>query len=617
MKLYCFLIALLFFSSCSKIKDVEGMSSGDGNLTVRISLSDNDEIPISNNAIRNIEKTIAVNKPYELAFNDFNALIEPITELVPSNSTINASIIPSASNKRNVATSNVDANIRCRLKIRKKSTTTWVVNQVISNRQTPEIRINAGFEYEWFAYSFNETIDPIDVDASGKIPSSSIKDKDFIYAKGTINAEYGDNYLEVVLKRKTSMFAIDLDTQGLFGTIENGTHLEIGLVTGSDTSTFTNFLKFYDFDFINDTYLPSGEIAGTNKVNGNDMEAVIGFNNSIKKATFYTAGNSQNISANSIYVKLNPLSIRTANNIRTRTFPKVGALAFAYDNNGNLQTDPTPIFSISNSAFSVTRGKKYKSTIRAIEKGLIIDGVEWARSDLYYKDNTDNGSVPSPYRFLTRFTQEYNSTSTINLNTNKNRYYWSFLSTTPTGAASNSIVNDPCGKVMPEGSWRIPTVADATKLINYTQLNSTTPSAGQTGITSLLYRSASNIVNYKFRFSTGLSSTLNYVQVYPNNFWAYTSDYDNQSLIFTYAGYVSSANSNVDQNSNAQIWVLGGANAPNVLYKTGITARGTADANPVLPTTVLALPNSELFVVNNYDANFNTQRRLIRCVRNR
>ena len=105
-------------------------------------------------------------------------------------------------------------------------------------------------------------------------------------------------------------------------------------------------------------------------------------------------------------------------------------------------------------ANAMQQGYKYTLRLRFKEYGIVLAGLTWAPGNLIYTEGT--------YSFAD--TQEYH-TSTWN-----GGDYWNWCRTDPTvltsytGSYSASV--DPCQKVAPAGTWRMPTRAEFTSLIS-------------------------------------------------------------------------------------------------------------------------------------------------------
>lgn len=157
--------------------------------------------------------------------------------------------------------------------------------------------------------------------------------------------------------------------------------------------------------------------------------------------------NSNAMTAYSNYVYILPVS---SQNITMSLNPTIGGKAFS----GKSTT-------LSSLTFS--KNKTYYSTLSfTTTQGYIVGGAFWANGNLYYNGN---------FGFYG---------NTYDINSDRNLNFWRWGSLYPTGAFVDSPTwpqaNDPCRKVSPVNSWRLPKAAEYSSLLNcsmaYTTLNS-------------------------------------------------------------------------------------------------------------------------------------------------
>lgn len=101
------------------------------------------------------------------------------------------------------------------------------------------------------------------------------------------------------------------------------------------------------------------------------------------------------------------------------------------------------------------RGRNYKINVAFTKKnGFLVGGVEWATGGLQYANGVYSIS-PS---------QDYSTgVNDATWNAVANPDYYSYYTLTPTATSLNN--GDPCSRVAPAGTWRLPTKADFDAMI--------------------------------------------------------------------------------------------------------------------------------------------------------
>ncbi|WP_139366086.1 hypothetical protein [Elizabethkingia meningoseptica] len=316
----------------------------------------------------------------------------------------------------------VNTGTQYRILIYDETGTQLVSNTQASSGTNPNIKVDAGKKYKWYAFSINESSVP-NINAQGVISGSSLSNKDVLYSQGIIDAQYGQNYLNVVFKRNTARIALDLDTRGMFGTINNTTSVELGTGTGSG---FTSIIQTGDLNVFTGLY---SNLQNVSPVTGSSMTnkaGVGGAAGATKTAVFYTV-RTANVPVNNLRIRLNQLDI-TMDNSSTRSFSN-------------------SIIPYNNTVITPVLGNNYSLNARLIESGIRVKGLLWARTNLLYSSQSD------AYRF--RVDNEYSQPD-------KDTEYWNWMSATPTGSSSDNV--DPCTRVYPQGEWRMPTSAEFSNL---------------------------------------------------------------------------------------------------------------------------------------------------------
>ncbi|WP_407510715.1 hypothetical protein [Elizabethkingia anophelis] len=290
----------------------------------------------------------------------------------------------------------------------------------------PSIQVDAGRQYKWYAISTNSAITPTVNTTTGIVSGSLLANKDVLYNAGVVDAEYGQNNLNIIFKHYTSRIDVNLDTRGMFGTINNTTSIEVGTGTGS---TFTNIIKTGDLNLFTAQYSNLQDVPAITAGNMVNTQGTGGALGASKTAIFYTVNQVQVAS----------------NNLRLR----FGKLDLTMDDN-TTRSFTNSIVPYSNTPFTPVLEGRYSINARLIESGVRVKGLLWARTNLTY----DSGQADM-YRLGVS-----NDQTSINANTN----YWNWMSAIPTGPSSANV--DPCTKIYPENTWRMPTSTEFTNLGN-------------------------------------------------------------------------------------------------------------------------------------------------------
>lgn len=133
--------------------------------------------------------------------------------------------------------------------------------------------------------------------------------------------------------------------------------------------------------------------------------------------------------------------------------PKVGEKEFTLRNIVIEDKDRGSKKVIVNTNFE--KGRNYKINVAFTKKnGFIVGGVEWATGGLQYANGVYSIS-PSQDHFTGVNDALWNAAT--------NPDYYSFYTLTPTATSLNN--GDPCSRVAPAGTWRLPTKADFDAMI--------------------------------------------------------------------------------------------------------------------------------------------------------
>ncbi|AJW63933.1 hypothetical protein VO54_02473 [Elizabethkingia miricola] len=425
---------LLSFISCSS-RDEE-TKSPDGNtgmqgtfLTFNIAGIEGEEniTSLATASIKNtgISSSVSIAPEKVISTENFDALISAGGQTASNKvQGLSASVTPSYSGAMAaVTTSPMMAGTKYRLLIYDATSNTLIKNVDATSGTNPNIQVDAGKQYKWYIVSTNDNSTPSVNTSTGIVSAASLANKDILWNQGIIDAQYGQNNMSIVLKRNTARIAVDLDTRGMFGTINNTTSIEIG--TGTGTS-FSSIIQTGDLNVLTGQYANlqnAPAVTGINMINKAGAGGTVG---ATKTAIFYTV-KSTPVPANNLRIRLNQLDLNMDNN-STRSFSN-------------------SIIPYSNLAITPALGNNYSLNVRLIESGVRLRGLLWGRTNLIYSSQSDK------YRF--RPDNDYSQPD-------KDTEYWNWMSATPTGSSSDNT--DACSKVYPEGMWRMPTSTEFSNL---------------------------------------------------------------------------------------------------------------------------------------------------------
>jgi uncharacterized protein (TIGR02145 family) len=295
----------------------------------------------------------------------------------------------------------------------------------------PNIQVDGGRQYKWYIISTNSTISPTVNTTTGVVSGSSLANKDILYNQGVVTTQYGQNNLNIAFRHYTSRIDVKLDTRGMFGSINNTSTLEVGTGTGS---SFASIIKTGDLNLFTATYTNLQDVPAVTAANMVNTTGAGGAAGATKTATFYT------VSSTTV----------PANNLRLR----MGTLDLSMDNN-TTRSFTNSIVPYSNTSFTPVLTSKYNINAQLVESGVRVKGLLWARTNLTY-----NTSQADQYRF--KVNNEYSDPD-------KDLDYWNWMSATPTGSSSDNV--DPCSRIYPENTWRMPTSAEFSSLGDPDQKN--------------------------------------------------------------------------------------------------------------------------------------------------
>ncbi len=283
------------------------------------------------------------------------------------------------------------------------------------------IEVSKGQKYKWIAYSYNNNAAiPAITDNQNPTIATAV-DKDLLYASGEVTigtspqGEQLTQPLPITFEHKMSKISLAINARGMNATINN-----IAVVMRTPVSFNQGILD-----------LKTGAMQANGSVNyatGDPItfqnSAVYG--NAVKEAFFYT---TQSTGALNVNLKHNVIDVSIE-----------GVSESLIGSGQTVTTDfvatPAP-------------GKNTNLNVNLYKIGGTIGGVTWATGNLYY----ENGQQKIRPSDITRWRgAAYAGTD-----------YWRGRALTPDGT-SDQI--DPCTKVFPENTWRLPTAGEFQILVN-------------------------------------------------------------------------------------------------------------------------------------------------------
>ncbi len=285
------------------------------------------------------------------------------------------------------------------------------------------IEVSKGQKYKWIAYSYNNNA-AIPAITDNQIPTiATAVDKDLLYASGEVTigtspqGEQLTQALPITFEHKMSKISLAINARGMNATIDN-----IAVVMRTPVSFNQGILD-----------LKTGAMQANGSVNYATGDPIT-FQNSavygsaVKEAFFYT---TQSTGALNVNLKHNVIDV------------SIDGVSESLIGSGQTVT--------TDFVATPAPGKNTNLNVNLYKIGGTIGGVTWATGNLYY----DYGSGQQKIRpsDITRWRgAAYADTD-----------YWKGLALTPNGTHGQG---DPCTKVFPENTWRLPTQADFQILVN-------------------------------------------------------------------------------------------------------------------------------------------------------
>ncbi|OPB64957.1 hypothetical protein BAY11_15730 [Elizabethkingia anophelis] len=286
------------------------------------------------------------------------------------------------------------------------------------------IEVSKGQKYKWIAYSYNNNAAiPAITDNQNPTIATAV-DKDLLYASGEVTigtspqGEQLTQPLPITFEHKMSKISLAINARGMNATIDN-----IAVVMRTPVSFNQGILD-----------LKTGAMQANGSVNYATGDPIT-FQNSavygsaVKEAFFYT---TQSTGALNVNLKHNVIDV------------SIEGVSESLIGSGQTVT--------TDFAATPAPGKNTNLNVNLYKIGGTIGGVTWATGNLYY----DYGSGQQKIRpnDITRWSgTTYTETD-----------YWLGRALTPENNATPNQV-DPCTKVFPENTWRLPTYDEFNMLV--------------------------------------------------------------------------------------------------------------------------------------------------------
>ena len=299
----------------------------------------------------------------------------------------------------------------------------FLTSKLAASGSPLDVEVAKGATYTWIAYSYNKDNTVILPDvantASPTIPTG--ENNDLLHASGSITIPNTAGTivtpLDITFNHKLRRIGIELNTQGMFADL-----------LAAQITFAGNYFKKGTLD------LQTGQLTGALQpydaapvTNAFQQSPVHGFKD---RNVFY-------------FYSADPTAI---NNVQLT----VNSFSLVLDNN-DIRTFSTPTtFAPFNIPAISALGKSQTAEVDLIESPITIAGVKWARSNLYYHPT----ATQNRYRF-----------HHMNEQTSMRNSYWPWHGITPDDKVGTS---DPCTLVHPVGTWKTPTPAQLTTLLNTT-----------------------------------------------------------------------------------------------------------------------------------------------------
>ncbi|RKE57102.1 hypothetical protein [Sphingobacterium detergens] len=471
-------------------------------------------------------------------FPEFDAVLA-VDNNVPFKASQRVVRAASNSSSTGVRAAAIDNGVKYRLYLFSQDGTQLISSTLFTSGTQGTIDVQQGTTYKWVALSYNTGEDVPDI-TSGNTKINLPAGKDILYATGVTTVPTGGTTVNVPIniafKHKFARLGVELNSQGMFANMSGAKVAVAGLKTATiDVAT-----------------------GGLSDLVAADLE--------IPFATFTDIDLAYQDAKIAYAYTADPAAVSGGIKVA------VSNLALKIDNGTTRQFSATPV----NFVFNVTPslGNSQRLLVNLIESPLTIDGVRWARQNIYYQ------AGHNPYRFHHTYAHS-----------NARNTFFSFKGLVPDQFGKNS---DPCAEVYPAGIWRTASENDFRKLTGFLGIGAKKATYGST-----------NNRGYAEYDATGVAAP------YPNNKLHF--NFNGESTSFAFVNGIVQVNLG-NFGTNAEFWTgsagvdLGGLAGFGAWYY---------HADRGLFNTVNADLTASVLNVSVIGVDFiQTQMRNIRCVRN-
>ncbi|WP_241313620.1 fimbrillin family protein [Elizabethkingia anophelis] len=298
---------------------------------------------------------------------------------------------------------------------------------VLDNTNASSQNIDAGIEYNWYAYSLNDE-SPLPQDTKGTLSAAQLENKDFLYANGSIATKEGENSVSIHFKRKFSKIHVVVDSRGMSGPIE-----ELNPLTDIvNEETNESILKSGDFNIFKNKYsnINTFKISSPTKDSLKDKDTDLKDKYYIKIYDLTTIVESPyTIAENKLKGKLD------MNIIRKDPGTKYSSKIHVND-----------LISFRNPEISMDNANIYLLKLISLESAVDVNGVKWARTNLMGTETL------------------FRLSSDNKLYSANGAYTWPFKNQ-QTGTDYLGGNRDVCSEIYPN-VWRLPHKSEVKNLFN-------------------------------------------------------------------------------------------------------------------------------------------------------
>ena len=364
-------------------------------------------------------------------------------------------------------------SIKYRVYLKNQTTGKWQTKELTSGSTTglDTIQVNKNYSYDWVAVSFNSIISGdvpnlLNAARTGFTSTVSVNNKDFLYAKGVIPSSQltQNRRLGIVFEHKTARVQVRLDFRGVFmntqytaatGSTAN-THYVPASISILNSANNGSLLRSGFFNLETGDYTTHSTITGTTPT-----APLLGHPLSDRKDFYFYS--TQSVAANRVTVETGPLHFSK--------LPTSDANRYSFTSK-TLTVSGTGIGTNNITANLGGNAKINFFFIEAAFRSGNNSTTRWAKANLMYRPEASTD--PEYNRYIIRsqsapgfvagnsFLGEpafvpsgtaagsYLSSAVVGVD------MWRYNTLTPNGTTAG----DPCGKIIPEGAWRMPTSAE-------------------------------------------------------------------------------------------------------------------------------------------------------------